>query len=194
MWKSPSLNKGVKGWLLSRGSWITNAYMPTMPANRTPRHRRRHFLTKSLIHGGGRVMLAYFQRWNESEIIESKHHMICGHFHKRYLEIPIGSHAGGQIGAAATGLRQSHSNSGIWAASSTHTTAHGNAGSLTHWAGQESNPWPHGSQSDSLTTEPWRELLSAFLFKDTVLNIHCWLTNIKLMSNNTVTHAWMKLP
>jgi len=39
-----------------------------------------------------------------------------------------GSQARGPMGAVAAGLRQSHSNVG----SSTYTTAHGNAGSLTH--------------------------------------------------------------
>ena len=43
-----------------------------------------------------------------------------------------GSQARGPIGAVATGLRQSHSNGGIRAESATYTTAHGNAGSLTH--------------------------------------------------------------
>ena len=58
-----------------------------------------------------------------------------------------GSQARGGIGAVATGLRHSHSNSGsklclqptpqlhhhqMGAASATYTTAHGNAGSLTH--------------------------------------------------------------
>ena len=44
-----------------------------------------------------------------------------------------GSPARGRIGAVATGLRQSHSNSGSKpAASATYTTAHGNTRSLTH--------------------------------------------------------------
>ena len=37
-----------------------------------------------------------------------------------------GSQARGQTGAVAIGLHQSHSNTGIWAASATYTTAHGN--------------------------------------------------------------------
>ena len=45
-----------------------------------------------------------------------------------------GSQARSPIGAIATGLRQSHSNSRIWAASMIYTTAHGNVGSLNHWA------------------------------------------------------------
>ena len=35
---------------------------------------------------------------------------------------------------AAAGIHHSHSNGRIWAASVTYTTAHNNAGSLTHWA------------------------------------------------------------
>ena len=46
-----------------------------------------------------------------------------------------GSHTRGPIGAVAASLQQSHSNTGsklhLW---SIYTTAHGNAGSLTHWA------------------------------------------------------------
>ena len=43
-----------------------------------------------------------------------------------------GSQARGRIGAVATSLRQSSQQRGIRAASATYTTAHGNAGSLTH--------------------------------------------------------------
>ena len=47
-----------------------------------------------------------------------------------------GSQARGQIGAVATGLRQSHSNEGsephLRPTPQTYTTAHSNAGSLTH--------------------------------------------------------------
>ena len=43
-----------------------------------------------------------------------------------------GSQARGRIEAGATGLRQSHSNAGSEPVSATYTTAHGNAGSLTH--------------------------------------------------------------
>ena len=45
-----------------------------------------------------------------------------------------GSQARGLIGAIATGLRHSHSNAVVRAASATYTTAHGNVGSLTHGA------------------------------------------------------------
>ena len=45
-----------------------------------------------------------------------------------------GSQARGQIGTVATGLCQSHSNIRIRVTSATYTTAHGNIGSLTHWA------------------------------------------------------------
>ena len=46
----------------------------------------------------------------------------------------------------------------IRAKSATYTTAHRNAGSSTHWARPGIEPQPHGPQSDSLTTEPGREL------------------------------------
>ena len=42
-----------------------------------------------------------------------------------------GSQARGRIGAVAAGLHQSHSNAGS-AVSATYTTAHSNAGPLTH--------------------------------------------------------------
>ena len=45
-----------------------------------------------------------------------------------------GSQARGWIGAEATGLCQSHSNADPY------TTAHGNAGSLTHWARAGTEP------------------------------------------------------
>ena len=43
-----------------------------------------------------------------------------------------GSQARGLIGVTAASLHQSHGNAGSQAASATYTTAHGNAGSLTH--------------------------------------------------------------
>ena len=50
------------------------------------------------------------------------------------------SQARGLIGAVAAGLRQSHSKWRIRAASATYTTAHGNTGSFTHWAGAGIKP------------------------------------------------------
>ena len=44
------------------------------------------------------------------------------------------------------------------ATSATYTIAHGNSGSLTHWATQGSNLQPHGSSLGSLTAEPGWEL------------------------------------
>ena len=46
----------------------------------------------------------------------------------------------GPVGAVAPGLCQSHSNGWIQAVSATYTTAHSNAGSLTHWARPEIKP------------------------------------------------------
>ena len=53
---------------------------------------------------------------------------------------------------------------GIWAASVTYSTAHLNAGSLTHWARPGIEPtssWMLGS----LTTEPWWELQIPLYFR-----------------------------
>ena len=69
-----------------------------------------------------------------------------------------GSQARGRVGAIAAGLHHSHSNAGselhLWptpqlmAMTDPQPTAQG----------QGSNLHPHGYQSGSLTTEPWREL------------------------------------
>ena len=45
-----------------------------------------------------------------------------------------GSQTRGLIRAVAAGLQPEPQQCGIWAAPATYTTAHGNAGSLTHWA------------------------------------------------------------
>ena len=70
-----------------------------------------------------------------------------------------GSQARGWIGAIAAGLHQPEPQQcGIQAASATYTTAHGNAGSLTHWArpGIESEiSW---FLVGFISTEPWRDL------------------------------------
>jgi len=55
-----------------------------------------------------------------------------------------GSHARGQISCCCQPIPQPHQHQ-IRAVSATYTTAHGNAGSLTHWQGQGSNPQPHSS-------------------------------------------------
>ena len=48
-----------------------------------------------------------------------------------------GSQARGQIGAVAASLHPSPEQRGIWATSVTYTTAHNNAGSLTHWVSRD---------------------------------------------------------
>ena len=50
-----------------------------------------------------------------------------------------------RIGAVAAGLGTQPQQCQIRAASFTYTTAHGNAGFLTHERGQGSNPQPHRS-------------------------------------------------
>ena len=55
-----------------------------------------------------------------------------------------GSQVRGPIGAVAPGLLHSHSNTGSEPESATYTTAHGNAGSLTHWARPRMEPATSG--------------------------------------------------
>ena len=66
----------------------------------------------------------------------------------------------GRIRAVASGLHHSHSSMG--SASATYTTAQGNIGSLTHWAGQGLNLRPPKCQSDSFPLS--RDGNSWFLF------------------------------
>ena len=65
------------------------------------------------------------------------------------------SQARGPIGVAAAGLHHSHR---IWAASATHTTAHSNAGSLTHWARSGTEPASSWTQVRFATAELQRGL------------------------------------
>ena len=88
-----------------------------------------------------------------------------------------GSQARGQIWAVAAGLCHIHSN----------------ARSLTHWASQGSNSQPPGSYSDSLTTEPWRELPVMVFLQGTKqrsgrqvsdsLHLGLWVRNILKVKN-----------
>jgi len=83
------------------------------------------------------------------------------------------SQSRGWIGAAAASLHHSHSNTGskphLWptpqpqqhhiqATSSTYTTAHGNARSLTHWARPGMEPESSWIPVWLITAEPWQEL------------------------------------
>ena len=73
-----------------------------------------------------------------------------------------GSQAGGPIGAVATGLHHSHSNLGSEPRLQPTPQLTSTPDPQPTEQHQGSNPKPHGSQSDSLTTAPRRELL--FLF------------------------------
>ena len=64
------------------------------------------------------------------------------------------SQARGWIGAVATSLQQCQ----IRATSATHTTAHSNAGSLTHWSRPGIKPASSWTLDKFVSTEPWREL------------------------------------
>ena len=73
-----------------------------------------------------------------------------------------GSQARGQIGAAAAGLPQPQQLR-IQAVSVTYTTAHGNAGSLTHWARPGIKPAPSWMLVGFITAEPPQELQIIFV-------------------------------
>ena len=75
-----------------------------------------------------------------------------------------GSQTRGLIGAVAVSLHQSHSD----ARSEPHltsTTAHGNTGSLTHWARQGMEPATSWFLVGFISTSPWRELWFTMFYK-----------------------------
>ena len=69
-----------------------------------------------------------------------------------------GSQTRGLIGAVATGLRQSHSNAQSGRCLQPTSQLMATPDLQPTERGQGSNPQPHGSSLDSLTTEPQREL------------------------------------
>ena len=79
-------------------------------------------------------------------------------------EVYGGSQVRGLIGAVATGLYQGHSNTGSepYLQPTPQLTATPDPQPTKQ--GQASNPQPHGSQSDSLTSVPRQELLFFFYF------------------------------
>ena len=79
------------------------------------------------------------------------------------------SQARGQISAVAAGLCHSHSNVGIQTMSASYTTAHGNAGSLTHWARSGTKPACSWILIRFITTELQQELLVECLLTATWL-------------------------
>ena len=87
-------------------------------------------------------------KYGRKQILELSYHKYCSHSIIRIINLFIiflnlfraasaacgSSQARGWIRAVAAGLHHSHSNTQTRAASTTYTTAHGNAGSSTHWA------------------------------------------------------------
>ena len=69
-----------------------------------------------------------------------------------------GSQARSLIGATAAGLCQSHSNTGSERCLWLNTTAHGNAGSLTHWAEPGIEPTTSWLLVKFVSAAPWWEL------------------------------------
>ena len=87
------------------------------------------------------ITVNFFQwnSWKDQKYFVLFFFVFCLFFlelHRWHMEV---LQAMGQIGTVAASLCQ------IWTTSVTYTTAHGNIGSLTHWARQGSNPQPHGS-------------------------------------------------
>ena len=75
-----------------------------------------------------------------------------------------GSQARGRIGAVATGLRHSHSHVGSEPRLQPTPQLTATPDPEPPEQGQGSNPQPHGSSLDSLTTEPQRELHEVVMF------------------------------
>ena len=90
-----------------------------------------------------------------------------------------GSQARGQIGAVATGLTPEPWQRGIRDASATYTTAHGNTGSLSHWA----RPWIEPATSWFLvglvSTAPGQELPKIFVYNNNFLLIRFSFTKLE---------------
>ena len=78
------------------------------------------------------------------------------------------SQARGQIRAVATILCHSHSNTG--SKSAIYTTAHSNAGSLTHWATPEIEPTSSWILVGFVTNEPQWELLDTQILNNILEN------------------------
>jgi len=76
-----------------------------------------------------------------------------------------GSQARGRIGAVATGLRQSHSNTGSEPCLQPTPQLTATLDPQPTEKGQGLNPCPHGYKSDSFSTEPQWELWSNFPWK-----------------------------
>ena len=65
----------------------------------------------------------------------------------------------------------------IWATSATHTTAHGNTRSLTHWSKPGIKPASSWILVKFVSTEPWWELLNS-VFYHGVLAIYCCVSKL----------------
>ena len=85
-----------------------------------------------------------------------------------FRAIPVaygGSQARGQIRAVAASLQPQPQQCGIRATSTTCTTAHGNTGSLTHWASPGIEPASSWMLVGFVSAEPWQELPLYIFFK-----------------------------
>ena len=118
-----------------------------------------------------------------------------------------GSQGRGLIRAVAAGLHQSRSNATSRAASAAYTTAHGNAGSLTHWARPGIEPATSQLLVRFVSAAPQWELLKIFFIgtlspeeykvNSKKAGLEQCLANSARLSNkyvlNVFMHRWMKL-
>ena len=103
-------------------------------------------------------------------------------FFGRFRVAPVacgGSQTRGLIGTIADGLHHSHNNVGFRGASATYTTAHSNAGSLTHWAKPGIEPSTSWFLVEFISAVPQWELLEFHIngMKHHILlyYFYCWV-------------------
>ena len=105
--------------------------------------------------------LHVFTDWLGTEAIYIYIYFCLFAFPRAALTVHGGSQARGPIGAVAIGLCQSHSNVGSEPRLRPTPQLMATLDPQPTEQGQESNLQPHGSQLNSLTTEPRRELLAS---------------------------------
>jgi len=81
----------------------------------------------------------------------------------------------------------------IQAASVTYTTTHGNAGSSTHWVRTDIKPYPSWILAGFVTTEPWREPPTHWVFIKNFLSVTKNLKSTVLMMLIWTKGTWSKV-
>ena len=93
----------------------------------------------------------------------------------------------GWIRAVAVGLCHSHSNARSRAMSATYIIAHGNAGSLTHWAKLGNEPASSWLLIRFISTEPWWELQNFVFLKGWKFCFLNFNSNIQIIREAKIT-------